>query len=64
MRIKTLPVAIGREFDLSRFPNFHVSGSVAGMKKLYYGEDCLLVRCGSFIYNVDSAPEIYWNLSH
>jgi hypothetical protein len=44
---------------LSRFPNFHKSGSVRGMKKLYYGMNALLVRCGSFIYNVTSEPSIY-----
>ena len=26
------------------FPNFHKSGSISGMKKLYYGKDALLVR--------------------
>jgi len=40
--------------DLSQFPNFHASGSIRGMKKLYYGMNALLVRCGSFIYRVDS----------
>ena len=44
---------------LSRFPNFHKSGSVRGMKKLYYGKDCLLVKCGNYIYNVSSEPQIY-----
>ena len=31
---------------------FHKSGSISGMKKAYYGRDALLVRCGSYIYNV------------
>ena len=44
---------------ISYFPNFHVSGSIAGMKRLYYGKDALLVKCGSFIYNVSLCPEIY-----
>lgn len=39
---------------LSNFPNFHTSGSIAGMKKQFYGKNALLVRCGSYIYNVDS----------
>lgn len=39
--------------DLSMFPNFHKSGSISGMKKLYYGEDALLVMVGDYIYNVD-----------
>lgn len=47
--------------NLSNFPNFHKSGSITGMKKLYYGKDALLVRCGDYIYNVTSEPKIYHN---
>lgn len=25
-----------KKFDLSQFPNFHKSGSITGMKKLYF----------------------------
>lgn len=46
------------------FPNFHKSGSISGMKKAYYGRDALLVRCDSYIYNVSSAPEIYYKVAH
>lgn len=49
----------GKEAQLSRFPNFHRTGSVTGMKKRYYGQNCLLVKCGDYIYNVSSEPEIY-----
>ncbi len=35
----------GKRVGISRFPNFHKTGSVLGMKKLYYRHDCLLVRC-------------------
>ena len=48
---------------LEQFPNFHRSGSIRGMKKLYYGENALLVKSGSYIYNVTSCPEIYYNES-
>jgi len=34
------------------------------MKKTYYGRDALLVRCGGYIYNVSSAPEIYYEVAH
>lgn len=47
---------------LSNLPNagnFHYTGSVTEMKKRYYGEEALLVRCGSFIYNVTAYPEYY-----
>jgi len=64
MRCKYLPVEIGRKVHIDRFPNFDKSGSVAGMKAKYYGKDALLVRCGSYIYNVSSEPAIYHNLAH
>jgi len=41
-------------------PNFHKSGSIIGMKKLYYGKKALLVRCGDYIYNVSDDEEIYF----
>jgi len=44
---------------LRSFPNFHKSGSIIGMKKLYYDKNALLVKCGDYIYNVTSAPKIY-----
>lgn len=64
MRTKTLYRRDGERIDISRFPNFHKSGSIAGMKRLYYGKNALLVRCGRWIYNVSSEPEIYYNLAH
>jgi hypothetical protein len=48
---------------LEGFPNFHYTGSIRGMKKLYYGQNALLVRCGEWIYNVTSDPYMY-NLAH
>ncbi len=30
------------------------------MKRLYYSYDCLLVRCGGYIYNVTALPQIYY----
>lgn len=50
----------GRGVNISQFPNFHKSGSISGMKRMYYGMNALLVRCGSYIYNVTTAPEIYY----
>lgn len=59
MRTKTLTKSEGERLQIDRFPNFHRSGSITGMKNKYYGKDALLVRCGSYIYNVSSEPEIY-----
>ena len=64
MKTKTLYVKDAERIGISRFPNFHKTGSIAGMKKLYYGKNALLVRCGSWIYNVSSEPEIYYNKAH
>ena len=58
-KVKTLPARDRERFNLKSFPNFHMSGSVRGMKNLYYGLDAKLVRCGRYVYNVTSAPEIY-----
>ena len=63
-RVKTIYVEDYRLCKLNEFPNFDASGSVKGMKKKYYGKDALLVRCGSFIYNVTSFPEIYNEYAH
>lgn len=58
MKTKTLPVREAYRVS-GKFPNFHRSGSIRGMKRLYYGADALLVRCGQWIYDVTSRPEIY-----
>jgi hypothetical protein len=57
--VRTLHVSDREKYGLSQFPNFHRSGSILGMKNLYYGLDAKLVRCGDYIYNVSSKPEIY-----
>lgn len=62
MKCKYLPV---KYHDMVKdFPSFSVTGSIKGMKRMYYGKDALLVRCGSYIYNVTRKPEIYYNWAH
>ena len=61
-RVKTLPVKYADIVE--KFPNFSRTGSVLGMREKYYGKDALLVRCGSYIYNVSSAPSIYYDLAY
>ena len=58
-RVKYLPVKLGERLGIDRFPNFSRTGSVRGMRELYYGNDALLVRCGNYIYNVSGEPGIY-----
>lgn len=33
-------------------PSVHVSGSVRGMRKLFWGYECDVVRVGEYIYKV------------
>lgn len=61
MKCKYLPVAIGKSVGIDKYPNFCASGSIEGMKKLYYGKDALLVRCGSYIYKV---PKEIYDMAH
>lgn len=63
MKVKRMTKIQGERVGISRFPNFHRTGSVRGMKRLYYGVDAMLVRCGNFVYNVTSSPEIYHQAS-
>ena len=37
MRMKTLYTKDAERTGISRFPNFHKTGSITGMKELYYG---------------------------
>lgn len=61
MKVRRITKEEGKRVNISRFLNFHKSGSIRGMKKQYYGVAALLVRCGSYIYNVTSEPNIYYN---
>lgn len=64
MRVKYLYKKDGEEIGISSYPNFSATGSIKRMKKLYYGKDALLVRCGGYIYNVTYAPHIYFSYAH
>lgn len=63
-RVKTLSVKHRLAGYLGKFPSFNKTGSIAGMKKQFYGQNALLVRCGSYIYNVSAEPLIYHNEAH
>lgn len=55
-RTKFLPVGYSHWIP-EGCPNIHKSGSIRGMKKLYWGKDAYCVRCGSYIYKV---PKYVW----
>lgn len=58
-RVKTMSVKHPQAGALSQCANFHKTGSIRGMKEKYYGKNALLVRCGSYIYNVTPFPHLY-----
>ena len=39
--MKTLYTKDAERTGISRFPNFHKTGSITGMKELYYGKNAL-----------------------
>ena len=58
-RVKYMKVADAKKHGLSNYPNFSATGSIKGMRDKFYGKDALLVRSGSYIYNVSASSEIY-----
>jgi hypothetical protein len=60
-RVKYLPIKFHAR--LEKHPNFSASGSVKGMRDQFYGHNALLVKSGSYIYNVTDEPELY-DLAH
>lgn len=64
MRVKYVYKKDKKRLNLDEYPNFSATGSISGMKHLYYGNDALLVRCGAFIYNVSRSPSIYYYKAH
>lgn len=55
-KVKVMSKTKGEMCKIFIYPNFHISGSIKGMRKIY-GKNALLVRWGSYIYNVP--PQIY-----
>ena len=39
MRVKTVYAEDKGWLSLSEFPNFHITGSIRGMKRMFYGKD-------------------------
>jgi len=62
--LRYIPVSKREQLHLDDYPSFHVSGSISGMRKQFYGDEALLVRCGSYIYNVSRNSKLYWEYAH
>ena len=59
-RVKYLSVKRAQELGIpGNFGSFSATGSIRGMKELYYGRDALLVRSGAWISNVSRRPDLY-----
>lgn len=43
-----------------KFPNFSATGNIYAMRKIY-GENCMLVECDGYIYDVQSDPSVFKN---
>lgn len=56
-RVKYMNKKQAELYKLDMYPNFSATGSIKGMKEKYYGKNALLVRSGSYIYNV--SPSVY-----
>ena len=59
MKTKTMSTKSPYAVQLEDLPNFSITGSISGMKKLWYGQKALLIRCGAYIYNATSKPDLY-----
>lgn len=62
--LRYIEVSKREHLHLDDYPNFHASGSISGMRKKFYGDEALLVRCGSYIYNVSRNSKLYWEYAH
>ena len=58
MRVRRMKVSEGKSINISQCPNFSATGSIKGMRENFYGKNAMLVRCGSYIYNVPA--EVYY----
>lgn len=59
--LRYIEVSKREHLHLDDYPSFHASGSISGMRKKFYGDEALLVRCGSYIYNVSKNSKLYWD---
>lgn len=54
--VNTSPALIEADKSLSiilgEYPNFHISGSIQGMRDKLYGQSAFLIKCGEYIYKV------------
>lgn len=55
IRTPAIYVPVRYQSQLERFPSAGPRANITGMRQKYWGENALIIRCGSYIYNVDWA---------
>ena len=63
-KVKYIKTQRAKEIGLRNFPNCHITASIKGMRDKYWGKDALIIKSGSYYYNVSSSPDIYHNEAH
>ena len=51
----TIPSTKKNQDMLEKFPSAGPHPNITGMKKQFWGEDALCIRCGVYVYKVDKA---------
>ena len=52
--LKYLKVSDGKRLHIENYPCWGPGANVTGLRKLHNLSDALLVKCGQYIYKVDS----------
>lgn len=51
-KYKYVPATPHNQRILEQYPNAGPRPNIKGMRKLYWGDDALLIRCGAYVYKV------------
>lgn len=57
-RLRYIKVAEGKRLKIENYPSIHYTGSLSGMRELYWRHDPYQIRSGNYIYNV---PKYIYN---
>lgn len=49
-----IPVRNYNELNLFQFPSTGRNGNIQGMRKLFWGDDAYVIKCGAYAYKVDA----------
>lgn len=57
--LRRLPATKANQQALDNLPNFGPNGNLTGMRLHFGWEDAMPVKCGAYVYDCTSRPEIY-----